>query len=378
MSWVQRHAVSERYAAEAHLSLRAGNVPRARELYNLAAEAEEAALPEIDPQAVRTLGIAAVSVASLWYKAAQLEKAQAVAHRWLALQKLPLFAADQLRGVLEQIWTFKDLAATGMQFTGSEVLVSVAGGEIVRGGAPLDLILQKVEQVSAMFYRAAEMLLALPHRKRGAPCADLREACRPWLFQSAPGSYQFAVRVQRPRQAKLFPECDVKVEQVSRRFLDIVKAVAEDPQEGLQEIVPDVEYRETFLKLTRNLSPTGKSCTRVSFSPLASPEVPPVVLRVESREGIRSALKEQFPRHRDTVPDAVPVQLRGVLRALHLDEDWLEITVTRGQVSEHVRVKDAGDEVDDTLGPLVNHEVVIDAIRVGNDDYRLRDIQPAE
>ena len=36
--------------------------------------------------------------------------------------------------------------------------MSVAGGEVVHGGAPLELILQKVEQVSAMFYRTADAL----------------------------------------------------------------------------------------------------------------------------------------------------------------------------------------------------------------------------
>lgn len=379
MSWVEHHAESERYATEAQLALRRGDAYKARELYGLAAKAEATALPEIDRSAARTLGIGVVSVAALWYKAGDLQEAMSVAHRWLACREIPPFATDQLREILEKVWTIQDLAATGMQFTGSEVLVSVAGGEVVRGGAPLELILQKVEQVSAMFYRTAEMLLSLPHRKRGAPSPEVRETCRPWLFQSAPGSYQFAVRVQKPRQGNLFPLCDVKVQEVSRRFLDIVRAAAEDPQDGLKQVVPDMQYRKTFLKLARNLSPTsGKSYSRVSFSSAASPEVSPVILGVESSEGIRTALKTQFPLATETGEGAEPVQLRGVLRALDLDHDWLEITIKRGQESEHVRVKDAGDEVDDILGPLVNHEVLVDAMRTTQGEYRLREIQFAE
>lgn len=377
MTWGDHHIESERNAVEAQVAARAGELERARELYLVAARAETEALSALDPSKLRTLGVTVVSAVALWYKGRDIEAAEVLAHEWLGTRRLPAFAIDQLREILEKIWTVRSLEQTGVHFTGNEVLVSVSGGVVVRGGAPLDLILQKVEQVSAMYYRTAEMELKLPLRKRGGPSVELREACRPWLFQTQPGSYQFAVRIQRPQQGTLFPDLEVNVEKVSRRFLQIVRSVAEDPEESLKRAVPDDQYRETFLKLTRNLAPTGKSFSRLSICPAASPEVEPIVLQKESREAIHSALKKGFPR-KENPDEAEKVPLRGVLRALDLDKDWIEITVNIEGHLQHIRVEEAGDEVDDVLGPMVNREVIVETTRTKAGKHKLRDIQAAE
>jgi hypothetical protein len=73
------------------------------------------------------------------------------------------------------------------------------------------------------------------------------------------------------------------------------------------------------------------------------------------------------------------VQLRGILRALHLDKDWLEITIHGADGPRTIRVDGAGEEVDDVLGPMVNREVLIDVfVKRRGKRYFLRDIQPAE
>jgi len=35
---------------------------------------------------------------------------------------------------------------------------------------------------------------------------DVQKICRPWLFQAAPGSYQFAVAIEDVAQGKLFEQ----------------------------------------------------------------------------------------------------------------------------------------------------------------------------
>jgi hypothetical protein len=45
--------------------------------------------------------------------------------------------------------------------------------------------------------------------------------------------------------------------------------------------------------------------------------------------------------------------LKGVLRALDLDDDWLEVAVD----GKTERVKGVGEAVDDLIGPMVNREV---------------------
>jgi len=377
MTWADHHTQSERFAADAELAARQGASERSRALYRLAAQAEAHALAELDVTKTRTLGITAVSAVALWYKARDYPQAQRIAHQWLATDLLPPFAVEQLQDLLQTMWSDLVRERAGVKFTGGEVLVSVKGGEIVTGGAPLDLIVRKVEEVRALLYRTAELLMRAPHRKRGPPSAEIQEMCRPWLFQAAPGSYQFVVRVQQPAQMDLFPDAAVQIEKIATTFLHIIKATADDPEDALAQVVPDLEYRATFLKLTRNLAPTGQVFSQLELRPFSATDVRPIILLPGSREAINHILKKQ----RMPPPDAATreeVQLRGVLRALHLDQDWLEITIDNSTGQKPVRIYEAGETVDDVVGPMVNREVLIDAYVTRDGRHLLRDIQAVD
>jgi hypothetical protein len=127
-------------------------------------------------------------------------------------------------------------------------LVSVKGGEIMYGGAPLELIIQKIEGIKAVLFRTVEMLLRRPLRKRGGPKLDVQSMFRPWLFQAPAGSYQFAVRVEEPRQRELWEQPEKpKIEEVTETFFRVLRATADDPENDLLNVVPDKEYREAFL-----------------------------------------------------------------------------------------------------------------------------------
>ena len=103
MSWIEHHENSERLASQAQVAAREGRRDDALTLYARAADAEDRALADLDPSKTRTLGISAVSAASLHYKANRLDRAEAVAVRWLEFDKLPAFAGAQLRSLLQTI-----------------------------------------------------------------------------------------------------------------------------------------------------------------------------------------------------------------------------------------------------------------------------------
>lgn len=103
MSWDLYHSESERFASAAEIESKQGNNDRAVELYRLAAEAEARALNEVDPKKARTLGVTAVSVAALYYKAGDPEAARSTAQRCLSNDSLPDFASEQLKNILQQI-----------------------------------------------------------------------------------------------------------------------------------------------------------------------------------------------------------------------------------------------------------------------------------
>jgi hypothetical protein len=353
MSWADRHRVSEARASAAEVALKAGDRHQATVLYAEAAEAELEALSALDSSKTRTRGVSAVSAVSLYFKAARYEEAESVAVQWMAERDLPSFAKEQLRNLLQSIWSEQVRQRAGVQFAPGQVLVSVKGGEIVEGGAPLDLIVEKVQVVQSLFYRTAEFLRDLPYRKHGPPPSEIRDSCRPWLFQAAPGSYQFAVAVQEPRQPDLFKAPGPAAKDVADHFLQILRAGIDDPTDALPDLVPNSDYRNTFLKLTRNLAPRGAVFSQLEIR--SSDESTTLRLEPETRRTINRAIasarsaSDRSSSRRET--------LIGILRAVHLDKDWLELTVDN---DNFIRVEKVGEAIDDLIGPMVNKPVIVE------------------
>ena len=61
----------------------------------------------------------------------------------------------------------------------------------------------------------------------------------------------------------------------------------------------------------------------------------------------------------------------GVLRAVHLDRDWLELVVD----GEPYRVTKVEEQVDDVIGVMVNKPVIVHVTREG-EKLRFVDIEP--
>lgn len=372
MSWLKHHSNSEEFASQAEALLKKDDVDDALILYRHAAESEALAIEKLDHSKKRTLGITVVSAASLWFKAKELRQAERMACKWLASDSFPNFAIEELQSILQTVWNEKVFQEAGIEFAKGKVLVSVSGGEVVTGGAPLDLIHLKVTEVRNLFFRTIEMLLNHPFRRRGTPSPFIQQHFRPWILQAPPGSYQFAIRVQKPAQLSLFPDATPEVEEVTNRFLEIVDAASQETHEKLEETVPDPEYRDAFLKLSRNLAPTGKSFKKLEIKSATDLVAQPIVFSPSSRKAINKTLRKSRKDKSDQKKDLKEEQLVGVLRGLHLDKDWLEISISE---DETVRVYQTGDVIDDVVGPMVNHRVVV-AVSIRPDGRHLfRDIE---
>lgn len=366
MSWVELHRSSEAAAIEAERALREGNTSQAMLLYAQAAAFEQQALTAVDPTKARTRGITAVSTVSLWYKALAYERAEQLAHAMLADPSIPQFARLDLRNLVQAIWTEGSKQAANVSFLPGQVFVSVKGGEVITGGAPLDLVVEKVQTIQAIFYRTIEFIRDMPLRSRGAPVRDIQESCRPWLFQAAPGSYQFSVAIQEPKQLDFF-KADIRPDLVAHQFLEILKATSSEDQQQLEAVVPKADYRNVFLKLSRNLAPTGKRFDSVELRTATGDSL--IALTPEARGVINQTLKKTRPTD-TTEPQAAEEQLTGTLRAVDLDKDFLDVTVA----GQHIHVVGLGDAMDDVIGPMVNKTVKVLVVR-GKAAIRFRDIE---
>ena len=101
MSWDLHHTESERLAQAAQATVTAGDQQRARDLYLQAAESEERALAELDAAKLRTRGITAVSVLSLWLKSGRVETVRRRGEELLRDESLPHFARTQIHEILQ-------------------------------------------------------------------------------------------------------------------------------------------------------------------------------------------------------------------------------------------------------------------------------------
>ena len=369
MSWAALHRQSEESALQAEQALKAGNLDSAKQNYAKAAEFEQQALGCIDPTKARTVGITAVSAVSLWYKAAEFVKAEQLAYSSLAKDSIPDFARTELRNLVQAIWTESSKQDAGVTFLPGQVYVSVKGGEVVTGGAPLDLVVDKVQTIQAMFYRTVEFVKDMPLRKRGGPTREIQEMCRPWLFQAAPGSYQFSVAIQETKEPDFF-EQSLEPTQVAEHFIKILQATTSEDQHRLEEIVPKPEYRSAFLKLSRNLAPTGK--TFGSMELRTATERAPVSLTPETRASLNQTLRGSTTPHLSKAEELK--ELTGVLRAVDLNKDYLDISVN----DKNIRIKGLADTMDDVIGPMVNRNVKIRTVAQAKGGYKFIDIELEE
>ena len=293
MSWAIHHSQSEELASQAEAALKKGNRDRAIEIYRLSAKEEERALDALDPNKIRTLGITVVSAASLWFKANELKQVERVACRWIAADLLPDFAVVQLQEALQTTWHKRDFQQSGIEFMRGQVTVSLSGGEVSRGAAQLELVHKQANKIRNFFYCIIEMTLNRPFRKRGLPSADIRKHFRPWLLQAAPGSYQFAVRFQRLGQLSSFPEVSPGIEEITQKFMQIVHTAIQESREELEQIIPDAAYRSGFLRMSRDLAPTGKTFNKLEITSTTDSDAFPIVLLPESRKALNNMLRRE-------------------------------------------------------------------------------------
>jgi hypothetical protein len=175
------------------------------------------------------------------------------------------------------------------------------------------------------------------------------------------------VAIQEPKQLDFFKE-HVGPDLVAQRFFQILKATASDDPQQLERVVPKPEYRRVFLKLSRNLAPTGKNFESIEFRTATGG--PPISLTSEARTVINQTLKGTEPVAMQNAQDRVEDHA-GILRAVDLDKDFLHVSVD-GQPLHVVGLEDA---MDDVIGPMVNKKVKIRVVRTSSGSFRFRDIE---
>jgi hypothetical protein len=93
-----------------------------------------------------------------------------------------------------------------------------------------------------------------------------------------------------------------------------------------------------------------------------------VSLGPENRKSINRVLR---PPAEPSDKSETVVELRGVLRALHLEKDWLELLVD----GNSVHIDGLNETVDDVIGPMVNRPVIVQVKKTRKGRNRFVDIE---
>lgn len=210
-----------------------------------------------------------------------------------------------------------------------------------------------------------------PFRQRGRPSAEVFHALQLRATQPAAGSYRFTVRFVEPAQRDLFEVRDsppIRPGAVAESTIRILKLLNTAAVEELQEYIPEEDYRRAFTQLARNLAPTKRDAREIevrqrSGRPDETEESVVLVMgsRAAINEVVRSSLEE----------DTEVTQVRGVLRALDLDRQWVDI-----QPDEEGRKRcvTPPEFLDDVVGPMVNRQVIAHG-KTRRGKFHLRDIE---
>ena len=125
-----------------------------------------------------------------------------------------------------------------------------------------------MQQIHNYIIRVAEMVSGSAFRSKGGPPLDLTEAFIPMIGPSMPGSYSFAVRVESPAQLSLplFANSDTDPSQITSKSFSILSALGSANLEQFESEVEDERYQGIFLRMVRNLAPTGQDISEIEVS----------------------------------------------------------------------------------------------------------------
>jgi len=346
-----QHTTAQELSAQAAALIATGRVQEAQRLFSEAAELEAAALRAVPLERIRTRSVLSLSVASLLYKGNKLDEAERAIFRFLAAGDLDIWADAQLRELLH-IVTDEHLLLTSMgrRYSGESMTVSLRGGEIGAGTGPLDLILEKATGMRSLLYRMAELVGKFPLRHHGPPPRELLDLVQARVTEPTAGSYNLEIKLTEPAQQKLFEPTRIPPAEVSERLFSFLDCLISGTLNDLVSLVPQPDYLKALLQLTRNVAPGGKRIREIGLYRKKHDQLQSVYLTA----ALPSKIREAIPKEKLSTEEQATES--GVLRALHLDKNWLMLTKEDGT---HVRFYTVHELLDDVVGPMVNRRVVV-------------------
>lgn len=288
-----RRKRSEELAFEGERTWKDGARDVARQLFGEAATIEEEVARSAPPTLPKARGVLAISAASLWYKAGELERAKRVAYAFLAAEA---GLSDPARTELEQLVERCSREAVLSKLTNDPTMVPVEmrlqGGRVGVGVAPEGVARRRRETLSSLLIRTAELEAGHDYRERSESELSRTDQIQLLEVPAIAASYGVRFYVATGTQQALVPQApEVTPARVVERFLALASMAAENP-EALRAALPDPLYANAFLEGFAEIAPDGEGVGTVACSaPSWKVAARATVFEVSHRRDLRAAVE---------------------------------------------------------------------------------------
>jgi hypothetical protein len=272
--------------------------------------------------------------------------------------------AEELREVYERVNFHRHLQLNGLQLSNHEIQFSITGNAIAQGMALVGAVINRVQVLEKIFIRAAQRINNRPFKKLNS--GELYN-----LYISPPRVNSFAVTLTlgEPEQLQMFDNRTQVIDEVLYNF----ELLNEKRFEDLEQTIPEIEYRESFLGLSKNLAPDGKAVRMVGMTTTRNGTETSVGLSVTPKE-IGPAIVSMTQTTKSE-SDAENFQLEGeMLYAEAIANNKIKIVDDSGK-KHTILVSKAFAE--DVVRPYFGTRVIADVTQVNAKTLVLRDITPA-
>lgn len=316
------------------------------------------------------------SAASLAFNAEDYETAERLVAHGLSGYP-PVEIKEELKNLYEDINFQRHLSAGGVVLSENQWLMSIHGNATYFGGTMVEPLFNRIEKVTALFYRTVERMLGVDYRIHGSSKKEIKDVYGLYVKAFVPSSFAVSFQVGAPDpQLEFFdhkPKPAVKPDKVVDELMTCLDLWERGKSDTLKERIHNTVYYENFVGIAKQIAPDGDDVKLVGFKAFLKGREKPVTLR-RSRERLREQPKDL--RSKD-IDEPERVIFTGVLKfaSTPLTKDHGTVQVISELEGMH-SIKVPLGLMKDVVRPFYGETVLIEAEKK-SDLYYLLDIEKA-
>ncbi len=274
-------------ADNAFLLRRSGDIEGAMRLFLEAKFLEEkaAVLLPIDPNNEPSRSILFNSAASLAFNGKDYESTQRLAANGLSGYP-PIEIEEELRDLIDEVTFTKHLLTNGIVLAENDVKMTLVGASVKKGVAKFDQIMIRSEKFVTLIKRTIDRIRNIPFSNSRKTNSVIDNQFPVFITGMPPSSFSIIFKVGFPEKQLSFFSDEIDSTKIIDEVLQCFELVEEERIDELKTRIPDQNYYDNFMGLTKQIAPDGNEVKTVGFTIIREGELKPVSIR-KSRQEIK-------------------------------------------------------------------------------------------